>query len=613
MSFSTFGLWKSLISTTKSSTSEKPAESEDPKIEALLEQVGPHTYVLINHRAGKVRFCVTGCQGEKHDESEISPQKLNAAFINELAASEETKADIFLVLGDNFYPKGITNARDLRFKLQFYDAYHSDETPNIKGIPGFVLLGNHDANFQSWEKAAKKISMGSLTGKKLEMHQVYHSYLTHEDDPHITDKVEFYSQETLDYTQLPRWNMPYFYYSVIVPALPEKSETDSEESEESEKSEEVEDRDNNHGGVQLFMVDSNYIVKDYMEYIKFMRGLYPTASAASEGEGIEKESEKERDTKFVEACIAQFTKTNQFAWLLDAYRCAKKAGRTTILAMHHPVITRGKRAYPKYGDAELYLSYEELVEANHEFGFDASSKRYNALIEKLLEREGINFDTYIAAHDHFLSYYKDERHTQIVSGGGGSARENLQKPEYFENWENLGCFIRENGAVYLTIDKCRPAPIEIEYRTASGVQLKFTSDSNKPVREAELIDIDPNITAIREILFSCFARYHVFLTEQCRIYPGNFYLNPVGFSFGCKHPNSDVCVMYEIMNYLNKPYDDELRDVIRELHRLIEKLTNREQGHSLYNDICKTFRESDVFHQTIEEMYEGLFPIARFG
>ena len=126
-----------------SSTPSKLAPEHDPETEILreaVEKVGARVYRLINHKKSSFRICVFGCQGE-----EGSAQREVAQFINKLAQSPDTKPDLLLILGDNFYDDGVESATDPRFESQFYQIYYGEETPALHSVPASVVI-NHDGS-----------------------------------------------------------------------------------------------------------------------------------------------------------------------------------------------------------------------------------------------------------------------------------------------------------------------------------------------------------------------------------------------------------------------------------------------------------------------------------
>ena len=567
---------------TPTPESKKKSEAEkieNEKLRAAVHEVGARVYRLTNHGGKKIRICVFGCQGEKG-----SAQKEVAALIEKLAQSPETCPHLLLILGDNFYNNGVESPNDPRIEDQYYNVYYGDMTPNLKNIPSIGILGNHDGNRHRWEKWESMVH-ASLTGEEAEIQQVMHTYLHHGEGCLTTEeKIEFYSQEELDYKKMPLWNMPYFYYSIIIP--PEQEEDDVEKTD---------DEDNSfvYGGTQLFCLNSNTFVKDYLSYKAFLYEL-------NQQEKNFEDSDKEIYFLSAHEKLKKFARHNQAAWLILEYNAAIAANRIPILAMHHPVFTRGRRAYDAYGDADIYLTPDELLRANGMFGLPTKSLRYNALIEAILTQERLYFKTCLAAHDHFLSYNKGEI-CQVVSGGGGGK---LQKLEYFENPEGLGCYIQKTGVVMLEINKNKDRPIKIDYYTTNQLHLRFTSESSAPVLSYKM---SPPVEKIKQILFACFERYMTFLREQEIKYAGNFFTSLLGKETGT-HTNHDTRIMCDMMNYLNQPEPDDLSTTIIELHALFIQIVNKsETGHSLYTDINKQFQDETMFgNRSFQAIYEDL-------
>lgn len=535
---------------------------------ALLaaKEIGPRVYRLTNHQPEILRFFVFGCQGEIGDA-----QKRVAELMNSIADHPEKRPAFIIILGDNIYPDGVDKPDDPRFQSQFHDVYGNPKLTHICGVPCFIILGNHDGNRHRWEQFREKRTRpvwnfaknylrmpintaAPPTGEYAEINQIAHTLLDHPDDP-VTDKskIETYTGYELDLKTLQRWNMPYFYYSVIV------------------------------GKVQIFFLNSNTYIKDYLEYQK--RVLF--------GERVDPD-------------------TNQAAWLTMEYANAKRAGRTVMFAQHHPLFTCGKRRYRYDWDADLYMSSEEIKTVNRLlelspdkndfrekfkrviFGQDDdlikmdSNGNYNHMLTKIYQVfQGIYPDLVFAAHDHSIYYYNNisdvglgRQLCQVISGGGGGE---LMDRRYFDENKNLGCFFNNNGFFAISCNKFEPHIITIEPYTTEGNHLIFTNQGSLALRDRE---IDPLVEKIRKAVLEACDDYLNFLAKQQNYYNGKFF----SIINNLTHSSKDADVLHQIEAFLYEPIPSDFEKTVTTLHKLASKLINRASEHSLYKGINDRLR-----------------------
>ena len=212
--------------------------------------------------------------------------------------------------------------------------------------------------------------------------------------------------------------------------------------------------------VQIFCIDSNTYVSDYLQL--------------KEGTGYP---------------------SNQAYWLQEEVRKAKAAGRKVMLAMHHPLMTPGKRAY--HNDSKMYLSEEERKSIAFMQAFSQErDSSYSTLLRETFSQQQLEFDTVFTAHDHDMYYFNnkndalaDYKICQITSGGGGGE---LQDRFDFSQQNQLGCFMKRHGVVDVSCSSTNPSE-ETHYAMFTlppsskheSYQLKFTSGDCVPIRSSD--------------------------------------------------------------------------------------------------------------------------------
>lgn len=545
-------------------TNEKPSNpmpSEDDlnsKLDPIKTayEVGPHVYQLINHHSDELTFFAEGCGGVPGEK-----QKKVASRMDGVAAFKPPA--FFLGCGDNFYHDGVTDYRDSRFTTQYHDTYGDPLLEHLAPVPGFIGLGNHDGRRHKWEQLLTSytptfIRTPPQTGEVVEVNQVAHSYTTQPNDKNINvSKCELYSSETLDITNLPKWNMPFFYYSIIC-----------------EK-------------VQIFVLNSNSYVSDWLKKEKLSE---------------KKESDLAAEVLDFSIPLEKNCK-NQATWFETECKKAKLAGRTVIVVMHHPLFTASVRHFQYKGDAELYLTPDELKEANERLNQPVESRIYNEILRKVFQTQEILMDMVIAAHDHSLYYYNNildidspYKICQVVTGGGGG---DLQDRMNFQNHKNLGGFLKQTGFIAITCNKYHPELITIEIFTTENHYLKFTNKDPIPVREPSL---DNRIEIIRELILEACDEYQIFLDNRQTINEGKFFR----LTTNHKHTTNDLDIMHELMSYLNKPIPSDYDSTLVFLHELISKIYNKKitGGHSLYLLILTKLKSKIVGEAALKKFEE---------
>lgn len=403
-----------------------------------IEQIGPRVYTIQNVKdPNNVNFFVLGCQGSRSDAQK------NVAYCMD---NSPIKPDFVVVVGDNVYNNGANTPDDVMFNECFHDIYEKHSSNALNGVPFFLILGNHDENYQ--RKTRGNLGLLANKGRQVGLNQVMHTYLESTrvnysnelmqatigsnspsalNDGNVSehDKINLFAQDRLDLNKLGRWNMPYFFYSIIIHKL------------------------------QIFCLNSNSIAADFLEYHRNY-------------------SSKQSDVP---------PQNNQIVWLIAEYKKAVAAGRTIIFAQHHPLFTSGKRALPSKFDTLDYLS-ENDISLLHGI-LNTTTNSYNALLRLIYNFLDFKPKTLIVAHDHCLQYYCESESTnllapisQITSGGGGG---DLQRRVVFDGHQNIGCYLREHGFSALSCDAMNPEEIEINFYTVNDHHLRFNTSNHEPI------------------------------------------------------------------------------------------------------------------------------------
>ncbi|MBX3708698.1 MAG: metallophosphoesterase [Gammaproteobacteria bacterium] len=561
---------------------EKKVTPDAVKMALIAAQESkPHVYNVINHPQRKLNICVFGCQGSEKD----APKQV-AALIDHIAEKQpELKPDLFIILGDNFYPDGVPSPDDPRFETQFHGVYGNPILTNIHGTACIVVLGNHDGG-RDTETYLKSfvpfhntlLRTNPLSNEQAEIQQIAHSMLAHASDPNLNEsKSDFFERSHLDYPLLPKHLMPHFFHSWIFDQL------------------------------QIFALNSNTYAKDF---------LYSLKSYALDD---------------------PVDPYNQAVWIKQQYDEAIKQKKSTLFAMHHPLFALGKRAYPSGWDAKHYLKPKEITLLNHILTLSPDNKNfkeqlihlftenddttkletnanYNEILRKIFYQfQKMSPNIVCTAHDHAIYYYNNNNDLtpepklcQVVSGGGGN--EELQHRLFFGQQENLGCFLRNHGCAILSCDPQHPVIFNINIFSVDGKHLQFTSQDNVPYR---MVENDNRTKKIREIVLSACVKYQLFLDEKQML------AKPIGSFFNIfsnlthliknnqPHKLKDVDCMHDMINFFNQPIPATYEETIGTLYTLMNSLSNVDSDYSLYRDI-NTSIHKELDGKSIDILYSEL-------
>ncbi len=336
--------------------------------------------------------------------------------------------------------------------------------------------------------------------------------------------------------------------------------------------------------VQIFCIDSNTYVSDYL---KLKEGVVDP--------------------------------TNQAYWLQEEVKKAKAAGRKVMLALHHPLVTPGKRAYNN--DIKLYLSKEERQSAafNQAFSQEKNSS-YNTLMRETLKQQQLKFDTIFTAHDHDMYYYNntndaqaDYKICQITSGGGGG---DLQDRFDFSQQHQLGCFMKRHGVVDVSCSTTDPTK-ETHYSMMTVVprssnqesyQLKFTSASCVPIRSTDdpkikiTQDETKKINEFCEVVKSAIDSYFAFLAPHQDNDKGKF------LSRNLSHGTGGVERAHDLWNYISNSIMDNLCVTIKKVGEMTgwTAITTSPTNNSLITLLNKKIEEKYGKDVSIENVYEHI-------
>lgn len=431
-------------------TSEQVASQT---IEKMINAASKSSSSQESKKTPPLNFYVLGC-GEHNTDN----KKIVAELMNEVARGTKKKPDFIVILGDNFEESGVKSSNSESFINGFDKVYHAKELEAISGIPCFVIPGNHDHGFPILYPF--RVTGINNDYSKIS-HEVNHSYVD-EKGVESPAKKELLGKNTLHTEQLRKagqtWNMPGRYYAL-------QYENNSE----------------------LFFIDSNTYVKEYIEYIlKGNKNL-----------------------------------NGQPVWL---EKFAKNPETLKLLFLHHSLHTIGKRSL--ISDLDDYLDNDDIdrLKKNNiikAIGTDDKGNTkyeelsYNEVLRRIMERQGLQFNAVFAAHDHAMYHFNNQdiikRNSgskkgilftnpllQVVAGGAGG---DLQNRYLFD--KGTSSFIKHHGFVNVEVFPGKESEILFDYYSVinphlyndatpellktygvKGHHLRFSSKTTKPLKEA---------------------------------------------------------------------------------------------------------------------------------
>jgi Calcineurin-like phosphoesterase len=467
------------------------------------------------------RFFTFGCQGNGGEAQLKVAESMNRL----LGDPDFEPPDFILVLGDNVYDYGAASPNDEMFKSNFYKIYSRFE--HLRKIPFFVLLGNHDENLHS------KGALVSEKGIERGMHEVAHSYFpknlykTEEDQCWFLNN-RYETTEALQNLYRSHTNEEIIGLDLAdLPAWNMPGRTYSLIC----------------GNTQIFCIDSNTYVSEYLKF-----------------------------------CEGYNNEHNQPLWLKQEVDKAREERRQVILALHHPPVTPGKRAFDN--DFNLYLSESEINSKTFDshFGHLIKSKglSYNQLIRETFIQQKLEFDVVLTAHDHDMYYYNnkdtpdDYPLCQFTAGGGGG---DLQKRADFSEQKNMGCFLKRHG---FTEVRCpTEGPIEFFLRTIPksdkdrAFLLHFNSNNCDPMRiypeKMNGGEIE-NITNFCKVVMSAINEYLAFLAPLQAESGGEYLSIKLWKGGNTEHGYHGVERAHKIWAYLSQHYADDYNTTVENVY-----------------------------------------------
>lgn len=518
---------------------EHPLDCWSPQEAAktAARKVGPRSYILhLGKHINNLKILVVGCQGSGNDA-----QKNIAELLHTIATSVATETDSVLVifLGDNLYEYGAKSPTDPGFDERFHHLYY----PSMRA---FIVLGNHDANYHS----KRVFDVTNPSGEEAELNEVAHTYLFHKSQD-IETAFNIFSQDDIFLEDLSQWNMPYFFYTIIIPEVQK----------------------------EIFIVDTNTYAKNFLHL--------QTNKNPSGGK-------------------------NQAQWILEAYNRAKDAGRETIFMQHQPLYTcsRKKKLKP---DIRHYLYPYEIHELNTLLGTETQS--YNTLLTLIYEKQGMMPDFIAAAHDHFTSYYNNNdddsvsyKIRQATLGGGGGK---LQSRESLEGYLYVGCHFEKHGLGLITCSTKNTKGLLFEIfalkndyeKTKNYFHLKFSNQNHVPIRNQTQ---DINLEVFRnEALPACFNFFKKLHKEEIRrakqqgwyTFFSTLVTNVVSYVSPWTSDEAAIikCVQ-DVMNYLNQFQLPNKEVVKNDLFIRLTEAWPKKDSFPQYINLCQQLLGNEIIN-----------------
>lgn len=549
-----------------------------------------------------LRFFAVGCHGTG-DEAQAAVAEL----LEHLATDPNRTPAFILLLGDH-YRSGMSSPQDPLFQKLFYDMYL--KYPHLKKIVFVHILGNHDENIQHFPDPLCD------TGIKQGMNQVAH-FWSYGDTKVLQEQL---ASGKINLQQPPENFPPRFLPSRYFSLLHKGSET------------------------QLFCVDSNTYVDDYLNYLDYkdyvacinhLNGSSVAPARKSLAQAFINNIKKQKgitDSKQLAQLLTQEYKDrkiineqgtidpeNQALWLETETRIAKENGRKTILAGHHPHNTPSKREYGT--DSKLYLSIESRNRFAHYFGRISGGTSYNSLYRECFKKQNLVYDLSLAAHDHFFSVYNnkdddtaDYKTCQVTAGIGGGS---FQKRESFDYQKHTGCFVKRLGCVEVICDKAIKA-IRVLTHTVKKLKtvnkrtqfeldlLEFTNKNCHPIRtypddmaKEEREKIESLCTIVKQSIDDYFA----FMAKKQKGSSGGFLgLLPVhkteeGININLSHGPKGIDRVHDLWTYISASKVDDFETTVKKVYALSLRDKNKHapKEHSFITILDKNIEKSKAY------------------
>lgn len=452
----------------------------------------PRIFRITNLPPGDLRFFTVGCHGSGKKEQREVAVRMNQIAQQQKDAGEFGPIEI-LFIGDNIYPDGTAHPNDPAYKKQHYDMYRTDDLPAIKNVPSASVLGNHDVNQSSGadEKAAVFSAASYVLpvtpksqGLKRGVNQIAHTFYA-ETSEEIAIKKKVFDYPLIPYKALSSfpWIMPTDFYAQIF------------------------------GQMQIFFLNSNDILRDYLKYISGKtKDLYNQSNG----------------------------QLNQAAWLAEELLTAVTAGRECIFLQHHPYMVCGKRSYPDKFDTRQYLTQVEIDGLNDELkklnAAHVRTESMNELIAAVYRQMGVNAKTVkkiICAHEHMIGLKDDDEPDQskrlppqlTIGSGGGDIEER-------KSWRDTSHYICEKdfGFAQISFDPNHPATLSTDIFTLKNLHLHCGAASgHRPVVQPHS---DFNVMTLRKCVLSACDEYFNCLRAEEFKNPKKKSYSMLGWAYG---------------------------------------------------------------------------------
>jgi len=293
--------------------------------------------------------------------------------------------------------------------------------------------------------------------------------------------------------------------------------------------------------------------------------------------------------------------TNQAVWLETKVKQAQAEGRKVMLALHHPLVTQGKRAF--ISDLDLYMPQEAVAEMKKFLPGFTQDFSYNALLNEIIKKQGLIFSAVMSAHDHYQAYYNNilveskHRICQITAGGGGGGSHSRKQ---FQTQSEMGYFIKGHG---VTLVKAEIDTPEIKFDTYSVNQpapILFTNQSPRPLQyyakektldyprekaRAEKHSLQMLRTALSHALSDYFAFLGINESSQQKT------IREKSLGLFSRHGKDGINRAHKLWGYLNMFKQDDFETVLSHTYEILQNSPITPDENSLITYVNKHLEE----------------------
>ncbi len=570
-----------------------PLSAEQSLRDAALKQaardatlkVGPRVYRITGIPDAPIKIIALGCQGEGNDAQRETAKLMNTA-VSEMIARGETPPVLAIYAGDNLYNRGTSDPLDGKFNTHHKNIYYDPLLPAINPLPSIVTIGNHDENYDEIAKIPASLNMVSQ-GEVVGINQTAHHYLDNSQDSEDIDatllerekmieaRTQLFMQAEIHISQLGKWVMPYYFYSLIL------------------------------GNTQIFILNSNDLPKHFLLSV----------------------TKQTKDGFNFHDGPADAKRVNQFEWFLKEYQAAIAADRQIFIVEHIPQVVCGKRSFRKKFDATHFLTSNEIRDMNTQLKHlnpdHVYTESYNDLKVCIYRQFNISPHLFICAHEHFLSWlnqYKLADGTlmapQFTAGGGGGK---LQHRESFRNHPFVGMQQSHHGFGIIECNMGNSKSFKLDVFTIEGLRMRFTEKSYKPVIEIMPEDTRPLHLAVQEACDEFLVR----LKDKELHTPAEGTSSYLAWTFGAmayvassavefykddpeeRKRNHEIEHLHDLSAYFNQRNLPDFTTALKRLHEITEQLPHHKSAHlpfPLYVILENKIRER--LHKPLNELYE---------